>query len=117
MPLEAAKPLGGGQDSLLDALHSEIVAGSENLTAWIRQVQEQGAIESLFGLETWLKGIRSFFNVDHLPISEAEKSGLVNRSFASEIAIVRQAIQKCETYACCVTSPAAGGKFEFEEFV
>jgi hypothetical protein len=115
MVLEAAKPL-KLQNSFLDALHSEIVAGSENLTAWIRQVQDRGAIESLFGLETWLKGIRSFFNLDHLPLSDAEKNDLSTRSFAPEITIARQALQLCENLACAVLNPGRSGKFEFEDF-
>jgi hypothetical protein len=114
MPLAAAKPL--GQNSFLDALHSEIAAGSENLNVWIRQIQAHESIESLFGLETWLKGIRSFFNLDHLPLSEAERKGLLTRNFAPEIDIVRQAVQRCETYLCDLMNPAIGGKVEFESF-
>ncbi len=114
MPVGAAKTL-PNQNSFLDALRSEILAGSEHLTAWIRQVQACGGIESLFGLETWLKGIRSFFNLDHLPLSDAEKAGIVSRSFAWEIAVVRQAIQFCETHACTVINLGMDAKFE--EFV
>jgi hypothetical protein len=116
MPIEAAKHI-GTQNSFLDALHSEIIAGSENLTVWIRQVQIRGAIESLFGLETWLKGIRSFFNLEHLPLSETEKGGLVTRSFAQEIGIVRQALHQCECYACDVMNQGTGGKLEFEDLM
>jgi hypothetical protein len=103
-------------NSFLDALHSEIVAGSENLTAWVRQVQTQGAIDSLFGLETWLKGIRAFFDIEHLPLSETERNGLLSRSFGAEIGIVRQSLQRCEIYACDVMNPSIGEKFEFEDF-
>ncbi len=106
-----------GQDSFLDVLHSEIIAGSENLTAWIKQIQSQGTIQSLFELETWLKGLRSFFNIDHLPLSAAERNDLLNRSFASEIGVVRQVLQICEACACAVTTTDIEGKFEFEEFV
>ena len=62
-----------GHDSFVDVLRSEIIAESENLTAWVKQVSDQGAIESLFALETWLKGVRSFFRTEHLPLSAAEK--------------------------------------------
>jgi hypothetical protein len=106
-----------GQDLFLDALHSEIIAGSENLASWIRQIQAQGAIDSIFGLEVWLKGLRSFFNADHLPLSDREKSELATRSFASEIEVVREAIQICEAYACEVMIPDISGKLEFEEFI
>jgi hypothetical protein len=37
------------QDSFIDVLHSEIIAGSENLSAWIKQLNAQGAIDNLFG--------------------------------------------------------------------
>jgi hypothetical protein len=115
MPPEV-KP-SSSQNSFLDVLHSEIIAGSENLTAWIKQVQSQGAIESLFKMETWLKGIRSFFNLDHLPLSEEEKGELVTRSFAPEMGIVRQAIGICETCVCEVMKPGIDSRFEFEEFI
>jgi hypothetical protein len=105
------------QDLNLNALHSAIMAGNKNLAAWIRQIQAQGAIESLFGLETWLKGIRSFFSVDHLPLSESERSRLITRSFASEIEIAREAIAVCETHACEILKPEISGKLEFEEFI
>jgi hypothetical protein len=115
MPPELKSP--SIQNSFLEALHSEIIAGSENLADWIKQIQSQGAIESLFNLETRLKGIRSFFNLDHLPLSEGEKGELVTRSFAPEIGIVRQAIQIGETYACMVISAEIGEKFVFEDFI
>jgi hypothetical protein len=115
MPPELRSP--SSRDSFLEAVHSEIIAGSENLAAWIKQVQCKGAIESLFGLETWLKGLRSFFNPDHLPLSAEERNQLVTRSFAPEIGIVRQAIQICEACACAIMKPDIGGEFKFEEFV
>jgi hypothetical protein len=116
MCAQATKPL-RVQDSFFDALHSEIIAGSENLTDWIRQVQDQGAIDSLFGLETWLRGLRSFFNLEHLPLSETEKSSLTMRSFAPEIGIVRQAVQMCEGFAADILNPGVNRKFEFDDFI
>jgi hypothetical protein len=113
----AEKKPASGQDSFLEALHSEFIAGSENLNAWINQVYAQGAIDSLFGLETWLKGIRSFFSLDHLPLSELEKAGLVSRSFTPEIEIVRLAVQICEAHAYEVIRPDSAGEFEFDEFI
>ena len=106
-----------GHDSFVDVLHSEIISESENLTAWVKQVSDQGAIESLFAMETWLKGIRSFFRTEHLPLSAAEKAELARRSFAAEIGVVRQAVQVCEIHACNVMKPGMGGKLEFEEFM
>lgn len=105
------------RDSFGDVLRSEIMSESENLTAWIKQLSDQGAIESLFAMETWLKGVRSFFKTEHLPLSAAEKTELTRRSFAAEIAVVRQAVQICEIHACNVLTPSIGGKLEFEEFM
>jgi hypothetical protein len=115
MPPEA-KPL-SGQNLFLEALRSEIVAGSENLASWIRQIQAQNAIDSLFQLETWLKGIRAFFDLDHFPLMDTERSEIVNRNFASEIRIVREAIQICENCACAITKPVKEEQLEFEEFI
>jgi hypothetical protein len=105
------------QDSFIDILHSEIIAGSENLSAWIKQLNAQGAIDSLFGMETWLKGIRSFFKTEHIPLSPAEKGEMVTRNFAPEIRVVHQAIQISESYASAVLLPTVSGQFEFEEFM
>jgi hypothetical protein len=49
-------------DSFPDALQSEIVAGTSRLRSWIRQIQVHGAAESLFCLETWLRGTESFLD-------------------------------------------------------
>lgn len=106
-----------GQDSFLDALHSEIISGSENLAAWIKHIHAQGGIDDLFRLETWLKGVRSFFILEHLPLSGAEKSALVNRNFAPEIQIVYQALHVCEAYACEVIKLGSADRLEFEEFI
>ena len=106
-----------GHDSFVDVLRSEIIAESENLTTWVKQVGDQGAIESLFTMETWLKGVRSFFRTEHLPLSAAEKAELYRRSFAPEIRVVRRAVQICEMHACNVMKPGIGGKLEFEEFI
>jgi len=115
MPPEA-KPH-SGQDSFAAVLHSEIIAGSENLAAWIRQVQEQGAIESLFRMETWLKGIRAFFRTEHVPLSPAEKGEIVTRTFSGELGVVRQSIVCCEACVCDLLGLGVGGEFKFEEFL
>jgi hypothetical protein len=106
-----------GQDTFLDVLQSEVIAGSENLNAWVNQIHAQGAMDSLFGLETWLKGIRFFFSLEHLPLTELEKAGLVSRSFAPETDIVRLAVQTCEAYAFEVIKAGSAGEFEFDEYL
>jgi hypothetical protein len=115
MPPEAK--ILGSQNLFLDTLRSEIIAGSENLTAWIQQIHAQDSIDTLFQLETWLKGIRSFFNFDHFPIMEGERNEIVNRSFSSELRIVKEAILICEACACAITKPVATEQLEFEEFI
>ena len=105
------------QDSFLEALHSESVAGTENLSAWVKQVQEQEGIEILFELETWLKGLRSFFDLRHLPLSETERSNLLDRSFASEINLIRNAVQSCERCASEVIRYGQPRQVEFETFL
>jgi|WetSurMetagenome_2_1015567.scaffolds.fasta_scaffold36064_1 hypothetical protein len=105
------------QNSFIDALHSEIIAGTDNLTKWIKLIQEREAIESLFGMETWLKAIRSFFDLEHLPLGESDRAGLAMRGFAPEIGIVHQALQHCESFTCEVIRAGYDDKFEFEDFI
>jgi hypothetical protein len=114
MPLEEKAR---SSQPFLEALHSEINSGSENLSEWINRIQGKGGIENLFGLETWLKGIRSFFNYENLPIAETEKKQILTRSFAPEIGIVHQTLQTCERYACSVLKSESGGTIEFNEFI
>ncbi len=116
MPLEPGKGL-RIQNSFVDALHSEIIAGTENLTRWIKQIQERGAIESLFGMETCLKAIQAYFDLDHLPLGESERTGLAMRSFAPEIGIVRESVQRCEAFTCDIIRAGQDDKFEFEDFI
>ncbi len=115
MPPET-RPL-SSQNLFLDALRSEIIAGSENLAGWIRQLQAQNAIDSLFQLETWLKGVRAFFNLDHFPLMETERNEIASRNFYSELRIVREALLVSEACACAIIKPAKTDRLEFEEFI
>ncbi len=114
--MPAASRTQSGRDSFLEVLRSEIAAESETLTAWVRQVGESGGIEDLFAMEAWLKGLRSFFRVEHVPLSPGERSELASRSFAPEMGVVRQAVEASERHACRVLAQGTGGKPEFEEF-
>jgi hypothetical protein len=105
------------QNIFTDALQSEIVAGSENLATWIRLIHSQGGIEDLFGLETWLKGIRSFLNVEHLPLAESEKEELLSRSYSSEIKIIHDAVQICEIHACSILNMGQTEVFESDKII
>jgi len=104
-------------DSFVDALHSEIVAGSGNLNSWIKRVHAEGGIDSLFRLESWLRGLRSFFDLGHIPLGGTERPDLVARDFSAEVRVVRVALQACERYACDVIRVGSVEKLEFEEFV
>jgi hypothetical protein len=106
-----------GQSLFLDVLRSETISGSEDLAAWIRQFRSQSDLENLFRLEAWLRGMRTFFSADHIPLSEGEKSELVSRAFASEIEIFRQAIQRCEACAQQAVLPDISGKFKLEKYI
>jgi hypothetical protein len=105
------------QDSLPDPLKSEICAGGERLGNWIRQVHVRGASDILFCLEAWLRGIESFLDLQHLPLSEAEKAELTTRSFVPEIKILRRGVQISEGYACALIRPEVAGAFKIEDFI
>jgi hypothetical protein len=88
-----------GPDSFLDALRSELAAGSEVLTSWIAHLQDKGGIDTLFEFEAWLRGLCAFCNCRNLPLGEQERTSLVARNFAPEIRIFRLALQECERCA------------------
>jgi hypothetical protein len=105
------------QDSFLEALRSEIVAGTEILAAWVAHVQAKGGIEVLFELETWLRGLGAFFDRRHVPLQESERAALVTHGFAPEIRIARLALQECERCALQLCSLGQDAKVEFEALV
>lgn len=106
-----------GLDSFSEALQSEILFGNQNLSLWIGQVQAGGGLETLFELESWLKGLNSFLDVRHLPLSERERAQLISRNFAPEIQIVRRAIQICENRASEIVMVGAGKESVIEVFI
>jgi hypothetical protein len=114
MPLEKVRTP-RAKNSFLDALRSEIVAGNENLTEWIKEIHERGAIENLFALETWLKAIRSFLQLNHLPFADTEKREIASRTFSPEIGIIREGIRLCESHTYALLDP--GLEVDFTEFV
>jgi len=105
------------ENTFLEALRYEIAAGNDSLSSWIKSIQSSGYIERLFELETWLKGVRSFLNIEHLPLAEAEKEDLLNRSFLSEIRIARQVIQMCEDLACTLLAASPPDSFEIDALI
>ena len=104
-------------DSIQDALRSESVSGTENLSTWIQYLGSQNGTESLFFLEAWLRGLRSFFDLRYIPLSEAERGDIVNRNFAPELRIVWQAVQLCERNTHEVARLGQPDMVEFEKFI
>jgi hypothetical protein len=105
------------RDFVLETLRSEITADGGCLAAWVRRLQSCGAIDSLFRLETWLRGLRSFFSLDHIPLGETEIEDLVGRSFAAEIGIIRTGIQTCEALGFAVIQADAKSDFQWEAII
>jgi len=105
------------QDSFLDVLLSDIVAGTEKLSSWINQIQGCGGIEKLFELETWLRSLGAFFDVRHLPFSESEREDVVIRDFSPELRIVRRVLQICERDTLEVLKLGQADRMEFETFI
>src|SRR6058998_1342285 len=84
------------RDSFLETLNAETLAGTENLSAWLRHVAAQERTEIVFELEAWLRGLRAFFDIRHLPLTGAERANLVSRSFSPEIRIVYRTLLHVE---------------------
>jgi hypothetical protein len=103
-------------DSFTEALKAEIVSGSENLFLWLNFVQETGGLDKLFELETWLKGLRSYFDAQHLPMTESDRVELDRRSFAPELRVVRSAMLLCEELLARVSGLGQPDRLEFEAF-
>src|SRR5262249_19606342 len=80
-------------DSFLGAVRTEALDGSENLASWLKHVSRSGGIPLLFALESWLRGLGAFLKVEHLALTGAERSSLLDRSFAPELRIVRRALE------------------------
>jgi hypothetical protein len=104
-------------ESFSEALQSEILSGSQNLKTWIKHIRARGGLEVLFELETWLKGLSSFMNLRHLPLSDRERAQRISRNFAPEIQVVRCAIQICENCAAEIIKMGSAEEFEFESFI
>ncbi len=104
-------------DSFLETLNAEIVSGTESLHAWLKHLENCGGVDLLFQLECWVKGLSAFFDIRHLPLKPLAPSGLLQRSFAAELRIVREAIQRSEQFASQVISLGQPTHVEFEKFV
>ncbi len=103
-------------DTFTDALKAEIVSGSENLSVWLNYVQESGGLDRLFELESWLKGLRCFFEPEHLALGETDRAELFRRSFAPELRITRTALLLCEQRLAAVCGCGQPDRLEFEAF-
>lgn len=106
-----------GPESFLEALQAEILSSNQNLNLWVQHMSTRGGVEILFELETWLKGLSSFLDVRHLPLSERERARLIGRNFSPELQVVRRAIQICETCASEIIKLGSTDEVEFESFM
>jgi len=104
-------------ESFLEILRSEITAGSAGLTAWFQHLQTVGGIKSVFELEAWLRGLRSFFDLQHLPMRESERATLVERDFRQELKIAGCALQRCERLTLEIVRLGQSDSLRFETFV
>ncbi len=70
--------------------------------------------DSLFELETWLKGLEAFLQVDNLALSPEERGRTAIRNYVDEIAVARDAL----VYVGRVTQRLLGeGKEDFASFL
>lgn len=46
-------------------------------------------------LGLWLRALRSFFDLENLPLNEAERASILKRDFACEVAITRAVLLRC----------------------
>jgi hypothetical protein len=104
-------------DSFIEALRHEQVAGTESLSAWITGLQAGGAIEELFQLETWLKSLRSFFDLRHLPMEDPERAGILQRNFSAEIRVACRAVEIAERCASELIRHGQSDLVTFEKFI
>jgi hypothetical protein len=104
------------ENSLLEALGSEIVAGTEALSSWIAHLQRSGGGEVLFELEAWLRGLDAFLDGKNLPLRNEERANLITRSFAAEIHIARLALEESERAAARLSRHGPGAGLEIEVF-
>ncbi len=104
-------------DSFLEILRSEITAGSAGFAAWIKHLESAGGIEPLFELEAWLRGLRSYFDLQHLPLRDSERSALAERDFRQELKIAGHALQRCERLTLEVVKLGEPENLRFETFI
>jgi len=63
---------------------------------WIEHLSNENGIDALFELQTWLRGLCAFFKVQHLALSENERTDLVRRSFAPELGAALRAVERSQ---------------------
>jgi len=104
-------------DSFLETLRSEITAGNAGFSTWVSHLEAVGGIQSLFELETWLRGLNAYFDFDHLQLRESERAMVSERDFHHELRVVRQALQRCEGHSLEVARLGQPEKLRFESFI
>ncbi len=104
-------------DAFLEIVRSEITVGSAGLAAWIQHLETADGIGALFELEAWLHGLRSFFELQHLPMRESDRATLVERDFRPELRIANSALQRCERLTIEVLKLGQPDTLQFETLV
>jgi hypothetical protein len=97
--MPAGTRIGATQPTVHEHLPSALEANNAEFSSWLSAVERNEGVAGLFELETWLRGLRAFFDTKHLPLSTGERAGLLERDFSPEIRIVRQVVMDCDRYA------------------
>lgn len=104
-------------DSFLETLDNEVISGTDALHAWMQHLEAAGGIELIFRLESYLRGLRAFFDVGHLPMAAHERSALMKRGFAPEIQVVHSALQQSARLASEVIQLGYPKRVDLESFI
>src|ERR1700690_2439056 len=68
----------------------------------------------LFEMETWLKGLEAFFDIDNLPLAPEERARAAIRNYVDEVGVARDALAHLERVAQKLLGE---GKEDFASFV
>ena len=108
---------GATLDDFADALRSEFVAGAEILGGWTQHVHSRGEGRKLFELESWLRGLRAFFEPANLPLHPSDRERIVERDFSRELEAACDVFLISETLAAAVARVGQPDQIEFGSFL
>lgn len=108
---------GASLDDFAEALRSEFVAGAEILAEWTQYVHTRGEGKKLFELESWLRGLRSFFEPANLPLRPGDREGVIEYDFSRELDAACDVMLICESLAAAVARVGQPDQIEFGSFL